>query len=146
MVQEALLRVWQAAARFVSDGRPDGLLRLAIRIARNLAVSELRGRRIDPVEIEALEHEAERYEFMLPPPPPADPFLRRTIEACRKALPPQPRAAFDARLESLGEPDDEPARRLGMKVNTFLQNLSRARRFMAECLRRRGVALAEELS
>ena len=42
VLQESLLRVWQVAPRFDADGGPNGLLRLAIRIARNLAVSELR--------------------------------------------------------------------------------------------------------
>ncbi|MCZ7684030.1 MAG: hypothetical protein M5U28_36765 [Sandaracinaceae bacterium] len=42
VLQETLLRVWQVAPRFVPDGRPDGLLRLGHRIARNLAVSEIR--------------------------------------------------------------------------------------------------------
>ena len=38
VLQESLVRVWQVAPRFVPDGRPDALLRLAIRIARNLAI------------------------------------------------------------------------------------------------------------
>ena len=42
VLQEALLRVWQVAPRFVRDGAPNGLLRLGLRIARNLAVSEVR--------------------------------------------------------------------------------------------------------
>ena len=33
VVQETLLRVWQVAPRFRPDGRPDGLVRLAVRIA-----------------------------------------------------------------------------------------------------------------
>ena len=48
VVQETLLRVWQVAPRFVRDARPDGLLRLAFRIARNLAVSETRRLRTRP--------------------------------------------------------------------------------------------------
>ncbi|PYO56614.1 MAG: hypothetical protein DMD83_13510, partial [Candidatus Rokuibacteriota bacterium] len=59
VLQEALIRVWQVAPRFVPDGRPDGLVRLAIRIARNVAVSELRRNRLDPVEVEALERLAD---------------------------------------------------------------------------------------
>ena len=31
VLQESLLRIWQVAARFEPDGRPNGLLRLAIR-------------------------------------------------------------------------------------------------------------------
>jgi DNA-directed RNA polymerase specialized sigma24 family protein len=56
VLQETLLRVWQVAPRFVPDGKRDGLVRLAVRIARNLAVSELRRSRLDPVEEAA--HEA----------------------------------------------------------------------------------------
>ena len=41
-------RVWQVAPRFKPDGRPDALLRLAIRIGRNLAVSELDARGSTP--------------------------------------------------------------------------------------------------
>src|SRR5208283_2336553 len=40
VLQEALLRTWQVAPRFEADGQPNGLVRLAQRIARNLAVSE----------------------------------------------------------------------------------------------------------
>ena len=42
--------MWQVAPRFERDGRPNGLLRLAIRIARNLAVSEVRRTKARPVE------------------------------------------------------------------------------------------------
>jgi len=51
VLQESLLRVWQVAPRFERDGRPNGLLRFAIRIARNLAVSEVRHTRTVPVGI-----------------------------------------------------------------------------------------------
>src|SRR5262245_66019536 len=45
VVQETLLRIWQVARRCEPDGRPNSLLRLAFRIARNLAVDETRRRR-----------------------------------------------------------------------------------------------------
>jgi hypothetical protein len=38
------------------------------------------------------------------------------------------------------------AERVRMRPNTFLQNVTRARRLLADCLRRRGVDLALELS
>ena len=38
------------------------------------------------------------------------------------------------------------AERVGMRPNTFLQNITRARRLIAECLRRRGIDLALELA
>ena len=40
----------------------------------------------------------------------------------------------------------ELAERVGMKLNTFLQNVTRARRLLADCLRRLGVELDEEIS
>lgn len=54
VVQETLLRIWQVAPRFRPDGRPDGLVRLAVRIARNLAVSEVRRARVAPAEADEL--------------------------------------------------------------------------------------------
>src|SRR3989304_4469619 len=48
VLQEALIRVWSVAPRFVPDGGPNGLLRLGVRIARNLAVSEVRRARPRP--------------------------------------------------------------------------------------------------
>lgn len=148
VMQEALVRVWQVAPRVVPDGRPHALLRLAIRIARNLAVSDLRQRRLEPVEAEALERLAAEAEAYAPTPDRwRDPMLRRAIEQCRAGLPARPAAALQARLASAGaEPDARVAERVGMRVNTFLQNVVRARRFLADCLRRRGIDLAEELS
>lgn len=144
VLQEALLRVWQVAPRFVPDGRPNGLLRLGVRIARNLAVSEVRRLRIvrpaAPADVEAALAEAER------PPSPPDPMLRDAIHACRERLPERPRQALDARLASAGAAGDpELAASLGMRTNTFLQNFTRARQLLAECLRRRGVILDVEL-
>jgi RNA polymerase sigma-70 factor (ECF subfamily) len=148
VMQEALVRIWQVAPRVKPDGRPEPLLRLAIRIARNLAVSELRRRRAEPMEVEALERLAAETDTFAPGPDRwRDPFLRQAIEACRERLPAKPAAALTARLANEGaEPDARVAERLGMRVNTFLQNVTRARRFLADCLRKRGVDLARELS
>lgn len=143
VLQEALLRVWQVAPRFVPDGRPNGLVRLAVRIARNLAVSEVRRLRAvpaEPADLEAALAEAERA------PRPPDPLLRDAIRACREALPDKPRRALDARLGGAGGAEDlDLAAALGMRLNTFLQNFTRARQLLAECLRRRGVLLDVEL-
>ncbi len=136
VLQEALLRVWQVAPRFVPDDREDGLLRLGHRIARNLAISELRkhGRTIEAPEGEVA-------------PRTPDPMLRSAIEACREKLPDKPAQALDARLRSAGaQPDAELAEELGMKKNTFLQNFTRARALLAECLRKHGVDLDAELA
>jgi RNA polymerase sigma-70 factor (ECF subfamily) len=75
-----------------------------------------------------------------------DPLLRQVLAACREELPEKPALALGARLASGGgEPDQLLAARLSMRTNTFLQNVSRARKLLAECLRRRGVDLAMEL-
>jgi hypothetical protein len=60
--------------------------------------------------------------------PRRDPMLLRAIEECHARLPARPAAALEARRV------------------TFLQNVVRARGFLAECLRRRGIDLAVELS
>lgn len=148
IVQETLLRVWQVAPRFVADGRENGLLRLAIRIARNLAISHLRRYRAEPVEIEAVEAAAPAGEGgALRPAPPSDPLLRRRIEECLRRLPRQPGRALALRLDSDGlQPDAILAESVGMRLNTFLQNITRARKLVAECLQRYGVDLAMELA
>jgi RNA polymerase sigma factor (sigma-70 family) len=141
VLQEALLRVWQVAPRFVADGEPNGLLRLGIRIARNLAVSELRRTQARP----ALPSELEDALPEVRPTEP-DPMLRRAIAECRDKLPPKPREVFDARLASAGARDDvELASSIGMRVNTFLQNFTRARQLLADCLRKRGIIVDQEL-
>jgi DNA-directed RNA polymerase specialized sigma24 family protein len=139
VLQETLLRIWQVAPAFVVDGRPNGLLRLCLRIARNLAISETRRPR--PGGLPAAEVEP---AVALAAP---DPLLRRLIDACRAELPEKPAAALAARLAGGGvEPDEALAERLSMRLNTFLQNFTRARRLLADCLRRRGVDLARELA
>ena len=148
VLQEALVRIWQVAPRVVPDGRPHALLRLAIRIARNLAVSDLRQRRLEPVDGDVLERLAADTEAFEPAPDRwRDPLLRRAIEECRERLPAKPAQALQTRLSSAGaEPDARLAERVGMRPNTFLQNIARARRFLADCLRKRGIDLALELS
>jgi hypothetical protein len=75
-----------------------------------------------------------------------DPLLRKLIALCREQLQGRPAQALDARLAAAGaEPDQVLAQRLAMTLNTFLQNFTRARRQLAECLQRRGVDSAREL-
>ena len=142
VLQEALLRVWQVAPRFVADGKPNGLLRLGVRIARNLAISETRklhGAVSSDAELDATPDPQ--------PVSPPDPLLRRAIELCRERLPSKPAAALGARLASAGgEADADLAAALGMKTNTFLQNFTRARKLLLECLEARGVRLDVELT
>ncbi|MEW5849567.1 MAG: sigma factor [Myxococcota bacterium] len=135
VVQETLLRVWQLAPAFKPDGRANSLLRFAHRVARNLALSECRRLRTTHDE-----HALDELEAPVVVPP--DPMLRRHIEACREELPPRPAQALAQRIHGSGESDVTLAQRVGMTVNTFLQNFSRARKLLAECLARRGVDLA----
>jgi len=155
VLQEALLRTWQIATRVVSDGRPNSLLRVAVRVARNLAVTERRrAARLDgggtapAAALLAPGDEAaliERVAGSVPPAP--DPLLRRAVEDCRSQLPDKPRAALGARLASGGlEPDEVLAARLQMRLNTFLQNVVRASKAMAECLRARGIDIEAEMA
>jgi RNA polymerase sigma-70 factor (ECF subfamily) len=141
VLQECLLRVWQTAPRFEHDGRPDGLLRLGIRIARNLAVSEMRRRRVRLAHIEQLAQAAATAQN---PPTESSRGLAEIVEKCRERLPPKPRAALDMRLEGEARPDADLAAALGMKLNTFLQNIRRARLHLAECLKRHGIRLGGE--
>lgn len=141
ILQEAFVRVWQLAPRFEADGRSNGLLRLAARIARNLALDALRRERragppVDPTTAPDLPVE----------PVEPDPLLRRQVELCIGALPRKPRQAIEKRLDSGGRDADRVlAESLGMQTNTFLQNLSRARRLLLECLERAGIHLSEAM-
>lgn len=139
VLQEALLRIWQVAPRVKPDGRPNALLRFGVRVARNLAIDEVRRLGARPrasADFEALPEPSVE-------PLRIDPWLRRLIAACREELPTKPAAVLSARLEGEGLPDRDLARRLGMKLNTFLQNFTRARRALAACLARKGVDLQE---
>lgn len=137
VVQEALLRVWQVAPQFQSDGRPQALLRFAHRCARNLCLTETRRRALAPT---TGDEEAVAQAADLTASAPPDPLLRRAVHECRDKLPKKPAHALAARLESDGDVADATlATRLGMSLNTFLQNFTRARKLLAECLRKRGV-------
>ena len=153
VVQEALLRVWQVAPRFVPDGAPNGLLRLGIRIARNLAVSETRRLRTRPAPLAGggedgmTEGMTTGMTEAMAEPTPSDPFLRGAVHECREKLPGKPALALTARLQcGGGEPDATLAERLGMTLNTFLQNFTRARRLLLDCLRGRGIDVDKELA
>jgi RNA polymerase sigma-70 factor (ECF subfamily) len=50
-------------------------------------------------------------------------------------------------MHSDGQLDDHAlAAGLSMRINTFLQNVTRARRLLAECLRRAGIDIDLELA
>lgn len=135
VTQETLLRIWQVAGRCRPDGRPNALLRLAIRIGRNLAIDELRKA--------GAQLPATGNPGTLEPPAPdplPDPLLRRRILECLEKLPGQPHAAILSRLRSDGGVSDSTlAGQLHMRLNTFLQNIVRARKLLADCLRRAGI-------
>ena len=143
-VQETLTRMWVLASdsQWALEGS-NASLKYAFRVARNVALEEVRRFRQDRfVELEELENLLEGLvEMELP-----DPALGRVIEYCMERLPRQPRRALSARLRDGCLPDREIAAGVGMKVNTFLQNIVRARRLLADCLERRGVRLGEMLS
>ena len=140
VVQETLLRIWQLASRHQPDGRPDSLLRLAHRIARNLAIDEARRmNRQQPLDDDA----EERPEELQAQEPAPDPLLARLLQRCLSRLPAKPSLAIHQRLLASGERDEELAVLAGMAVNTFRQNLVRARRALVECLARNGVQLDE---
>ncbi|MEZ4239409.1 MAG: sigma factor [Myxococcota bacterium] len=140
VLQEALLRIWQVASKVRADGRPNALLRFALRVARNAAIDEVRRARLVPSEAEALERAvAEASDDAEPALP--DPLLRRAIERCRERLAGPPKAAFEARLGGGGQPDAALAEGVQMRLNTFLKNVGRARALLLECLQRAGVAV-----
>jgi RNA polymerase sigma-70 factor (ECF subfamily) len=140
VVQETLLRAWQVAPRVQPDGRGNSLLRLSLRTARNLAIDEVRrAGKCQPASTDR-DRDSELATHPIEP----DPKLRQAIGLCREKLPAQPARALDARVGSRGaEPDETLAAELGMRLNTFLQNITRARKLLADCLRRAGIDLAE---
>lgn len=143
VLQETLVRVWRVAPRFVPDGRPNGLFRLGRRIARNLAISEVRKRRARLADEDEAARDVEDDAVSFDEP---DPLLREVIARCHERLPDQPRRVLDVRLGAQGIHGDEIlAQSLQMRLNTFLQNFGRARKLLAECLRKAGVALGPEL-
>ncbi len=136
VVQEAALRLWQVAPKFTADGGENGLLRLLLRIGRNLAIDEVRRRHREVVE---LDHDLP--DLQASPP---DPMLRKALADCLERLPEQPRRAMSARIESGGaEADGMIALACNMRVNTFLQNITRARKLLVSCLENKGVDVME---
>lgn len=133
VVQETFLRIWQVAARYEPDGRENALFRLAVRIARNLALDEVkRCRRAHLLEDAAAALEVPSVETV------TDPLLRSVIHGCLDSLPAKPAEALRARLADGGiEADVTLAGACRMTLNTFLQNITRARRMLAECLQDR---------
>ena len=141
VIQEALLRVWVLAPNHSPDGKTNSLLRLAVRIARNLAVDEARrmNRLVDfddaDVSTDALHGTA---SF-------PDSLFHRLVRFCLDQLTGKPRLALQSWLNAEGESDTQLAMPLGMAVNTFRKNVSRARKAVRQCLEDRGIKLQEYL-
>ncbi len=141
VLQETLLRMWLLATRTGRDLEGENAsLRLALAVARNVAREELRrAKQGSRVPLEGLENTP---EVVVEPAPGPDPGLTRAIRECFERIPARPRAALLMRIEQgLVRPDRELAQELGLKLNTFLQHIVRARRSMADCLGRKGVEL-----
>ncbi|HJL42130.1 MAG TPA: sigma factor [Myxococcales bacterium LLY-WYZ-16_1] len=140
VVQETFLRVWHGRGAIEPHPKGRTLERLAFTIGRRLAIDEARraGRERDvaawaEAELPALERDTS-----------PDPHLRAWIEHCRSRLPKKPFAALQARIDAAGaRRDRELAAELGMQENTFLQNLSRARKLLTACLEKVGIVLSE---
>jgi DNA-directed RNA polymerase specialized sigma24 family protein len=144
VVQETFLRMWLIACdpTRILEGE-NASLRFALGVARNVALEEMRhSRRGQFVQLEELDRLP---EGCLNPELP-DPALGRAIADCVERLPAQPQTALMARINEGHLPDRDLARRTRMRLNTFLQNIVRARKLVADCLERRGVRLGEILT
>jgi DNA-directed RNA polymerase specialized sigma24 family protein len=143
VVQETLMRMWLYAR---DRGREltgeNASLRFAIGMARNIARSEARR-----LKREVHLPPEERPEVAVPPEPAADPGLARAIAECLGRLAGSPLKALRARLDLAPiAPDRQIAQAVGMTLNTFLQNIVRARRHLTKCLEGKNVPLQEHLS
>jgi len=138
IVQETFLRMWVLAndKERTLEGE-NASLRFALGVARNLVRSE--ARRFGK---EVLLPAGDMPEVEVPPDPVPDHGLRAAILRCIEKLARKPMAALRARLSGGGlSPDRDLAAELGMTLNTFLQNITRARRQVAVCLEQQGVEL-----
>jgi DNA-directed RNA polymerase specialized sigma24 family protein len=137
-LQETFLRMWVASQN--TDRAFNGenaSLRFALRVARNVALEEVRRARLD--HLIALADLDPSSEPSVDPKPPTDSGLIRAIRDCVSRLRGKPRDALLARLARGHElPDRDVAASLGMAVNTFLQNVVRARKAVAVCLEGKG--------
>lgn len=137
VLQESLLRIWQMAPRLEAHAEGSTLTRVALRVARNLALDQarrLRAAPLDPEFFEPLDPGDER----------PDPLLRALLLECEAKLPKKPGLALGARLSSAGaRHDTELASEVGMQPATFLKNLQRARKLLSDCLAARGVLIGE---
>jgi DNA-directed RNA polymerase specialized sigma24 family protein len=144
VIQETLLRMWiianDRARRLEGE---NASLRFALRVARNVAREELRHTRLYQFFDDDESNDSSEMSFV---PELPDPALGKSINECIARLPVQPRTAIYARIHDGHLPDRALAQDVGMKLNTFLQNIVRARKLVAECLEKRGVRLGGIIS
>ena len=142
VMQETFLRMWLLATKspMVLEGEIASL-RMALAVARNVAREELRrSKRGASVPLEDLE---DSHALAIEPEPGPDPGLARAIRDCMERIPGRPRIAIELRIaRGHSRSDHDLAESLGLKLNTFLQHIVRARKSLAECLRKKGVELA----
>ncbi len=142
VMQETFLRMWLMATKSpkVLEGE-HASLRMALAVARNVAREELR--RARPGTYVPLDDLEDAPELTVDPAPGPDPGLARAIRDCMERIPDRLRIAIELRVaQGHASSDRDLAQTLGLKLNTFLQHIVRARRSLAECLRRKGVELA----
>jgi len=140
IAQEGLLRMWRLAPTVKLEG-DNASLRYAAVLVRNLALREIERNRI------YVSQDPDQNEPEVQPDPPPDSGLRRILLDCFRRLPPRPRLALRVRLTlGGGAPDRALANGIGMRLNTFLQNIVRARRHLARCLESHGVSPREYTS
>lgn len=143
VVQETMMRMWLVACdparRLEGDSAS---LKFALRVARNVALEELRRTRLHQF---VDDEELNRLPEISYTPEPSDPALRKAIRECLERLPEKPKTAMMARVSAGHLPDRDLAANVRMKLNTFLQNIVRARRLLADCLEKHGVRLGEIL-
>jgi DNA-directed RNA polymerase specialized sigma24 family protein len=139
VMQETFLRMWvslRGAGRELEG--ENASLRFALRVGRNVALEEVRRARLD--HLVALDDLDPSAEPSVEPAPVRDPGLLRAIQECVDRLKGKPREAMLARLgEGHVRPDRDLAASIGMAVNTFLQNVVRARKAVAACLEGKGL-------
>ena len=136
IVQETLLRMWVLATEGGRDLMgPDASLRFATGLARNLARNEARRMgRMSFLPSDGLP------EVPVEADPSSDPGLATAIRDCMGRLSGKLRVVLEARIaHGAVAPDRELADRLRLKLNTFLQNVVRARQQLRKCLEGKGV-------
>jgi DNA-directed RNA polymerase specialized sigma24 family protein len=143
VAQETLMRMWHLSqedgGRLVGE---NASLRYAIGIAYNVARNMARKHKHQ--HLVPLGHLPENGEGSHHDPP-SDPFLRDILKRCLDTLKGPLRRALGTRLEHGHRHQDEQAKLVGMTRNTFHQNVTRARKYFYDCLRRHDVHEHEAL-